>query len=316
MIRKLLASDLLVYWICGLLILLAIPTTPGFASLRNASNLLAIIGPLLLLAIGQTLVMIGKGIDLSVTGTMALVSVLAASVMSDETGWLAGHALAIPVAVFVAVLTGIGVGWLNGLAVAYLKMPPFMVTLTMMMFLFGFATWFSESKNIGSLPIAFTECGASWVVTLPGVAAISILIYNYLNHSIYGRWLYATGQNQETAAVSGVPANRVLLGTYVIAGILAALAALIYTAQLETGSPVLGQNLLLDVIGAVVIGGTSLFGGRGKLQWTLAGVLLITLIDNLLNLQSLSHFSVMIAKGAIILAAAYLDVAKQRWSAP
>jgi ribose transport system permease protein len=116
-----------------------------------------------------------------------------------------------------------------------------------------------------------------------------------------GEWIYAVGTNIKTSWISGVHISITLVSVYVISGVCASLASLIYTARLETGSPVMGQNVLLDVIGAVIIGGTSLFGGRGKLQWTAAGALLMTMLDNSLNLVGMSFFLIMMVKGVIIL---------------
>ena len=143
---------------------------------------------------------------------------------------------------------------------------------------------------------------------------LSLIVSLGLGCTKYGRWLYAIGQRESTAVVSGLPVKSVQCFVYAVAGILAGIASLIYTAQLETGSPVLGKNLLLDIIGAVVIGGTSLFGGKGRVSGTLGGVLFFSLLDNVLNLLSLSYFAIGIAKGLLILMAALLDSLRHRWS--
>jgi ribose/xylose/arabinose/galactoside ABC-type transport system permease subunit len=109
-----------------------------------------------------------------------------------------------------------------------------------------------------------------------------------------------------------VPVARVTLGAYVVCGLCAAVASILYTGRLETGSPTMGQRILLDVIGATVIGGTSLYGGKGKVTWTVFGVLFLTVIDNTLNLQNLSHFTIMMVKGAVILLAAALDATRHK----
>jgi ribose/xylose/arabinose/galactoside ABC-type transport system permease subunit len=133
-----------------------------------------------------------------------------------------------------------------------------------------------------------------------------------LTRTVLGRWLFAVGGNARTALVSGVPVERVVLFAYVACAVCAAVASILYTARLETGSPVLGQRILLDVIGAVVIGGTSLFGGRGSVLGTVYGALFITLLDNGLNLMGLSSFSVLMVKGTVILAAALVDAIRER----
>ena len=133
-----------------------------------------------------------------------------------------------------------------------------------------------------------------------------------LSRSLLGLNLRAIGSNPKTAAVSGVAVSRVVVTAYVISGLCAAIAAVLITGELETGSPVQWENNLLDVIGATVIGGTSLYGGRGNVLWTAYGVLLLTLIDNSLNLLNLSYFTIMMAKGGVILLAALLDTLRHQ----
>ena len=126
---------------------------------------------------------------------------------------------------------------------------------------------------------------------------------------------FADGQAALACIKSDARVDAVITAAYVASGLLAAAASVLYTARLETGSPVLGQRILLDVIGATVIGGTSLFGGRGQVSWTVFGVLFLTLLDNGMNLLGLSHFTLMMVKGGIILLAALLDTARNRWLA-
>jgi ribose/xylose/arabinose/galactoside ABC-type transport system permease subunit len=293
--------------LCLLWFLASLPFTPGLLSTENISNIFSNLLPLLIVATGQTLVLITGGIDLSVTSVMALSSVTGAMVMSG------GEARMTIVGAGVMLLVGAIVGWCNGAAITKLQMPPFIVTLTAMMFFSGLAIWLTKSKTIYGMPSAFNAIGKSaWsalLVTALLVSAAHIL----LRHSLLGRWLYAVGLNVKAARISGVPVERTTLWAYVISGLCAAVAAILYTGRLETGSPVLGQRLLLDVIGAAVIGGTSLFGGRGKIVWTLYGVLFLTLIDNSLNLAGHSHFTIMMVKGSVILLAALLDVLRARW---
>jgi ribose/xylose/arabinose/galactoside ABC-type transport system permease subunit len=144
------------------------------------------------------------------------------------------------------------------------------------------------------------------------VLPLAVLAHGVLSRTVLGRWLYAVGGNARAARVSGVPVERVLLLAYAACGACAGLAAVLYTARLETGSPVLGQRIFLDVIGGAVIGGSSLFGGRGTVRGTAFGVLFISLVDNSLNLLGLSSFTVLMVKGGVILAAAVLDAWRER----
>jgi ribose/xylose/arabinose/galactoside ABC-type transport system permease subunit len=310
-----LRSEYLVLLLCAGLFAGLAPFTPGLATADNLLGLLGNLAPLLVVALGQTVVLVAGGIDLSVTSTIALTSVVGALAMNRDTGWLAGSPMAAPVAVLLMLGLGGFIGAGNGLAVAKLRMPPFMVSLTAMMFVSGFAIWLTQSKNVGNLPAAFTGLGSRPAVALPLAAAAAGLVHLLLERSLYGRWLRAAGFNARTARVSGVPVEGVVVAAYVASGVLAAAASVLYTGRLETGSPVLGQRILLDVVGATVIGGTSLFGGKGKVSWTFFGVLFLALLDNALNILDLSHFAIMMVKGGVILLAALLDTARNRWFA-
>jgi ribose transport system permease protein len=195
-------------------------------------------------------------------------------------------------------------------------MPPFIVTLSTMMVVSGATLWATRSNNIGNLPDRFTDIGFGSVAGVPYalwiVAALALALHMLLGRTLLGRWLYATGHNPKASLISGVPVRRVTATAYVLSGFCAAVASVLYTARLETGSPTLGREILLDVIGATVIGGTSLFGGKGKVLWTVFGVLLFSLIANTLNLLGLQHFTIMMVKGVVILVAAGLDLLRTR----
>jgi ribose/xylose/arabinose/galactoside ABC-type transport system permease subunit len=310
-LRRVLVSEYFVLYLSAVYFFSMLPSTPELAHAGNLANLLSSMLPLLVVAVGQTFVLITGGIDLSVTSIMALSSVLAGSLITSDGGALSGP-LAMPVGLAVMIVVGAGAGAMNGLAVSRFRMPPFIVTLAMMMLLSGAAIWFTQSKNIGGLPSSFTAIGKRIAIGFALALLVASAAHIVLSKSVYGRWFYATGQNARTAFVSGVPVAGVVFSAYVISGLCAAAAAVLYTGRLETASPVLAQRLLLDIIGAVVIGGTSLFGGKGKIQWTLFGVLFLTLVDNSLNLRGLSHFSIMMVKGAVILFAALLDSLRAR----
>jgi len=313
-LRRLALSEYLVLWLSVIYAIALAPFTPGFASTGNFANILISLLPLFLVALGQTVVLITGGIDLSVTSIIALTSVIGANVMSSAGGWLAGSPLAAPVAVVAMLALGAVVGGLNGVAVTWLKMPAFIVTLTGMMFFSGLAIWFTQSKNIGGLPEAFVVLGGNPWAAAAIAAATGGFAHVMLTRSLFGRWLFAVGHNAKAAHVSGVPVRGVTIAAYVVSGVCAALASILYTGQAETGSPVLGQRVLLDVIGATILGGTSLFGGKGKVLWTLCGVLFLKLVDNSLNLLNLSIFTITMVKGGVILVAALLDVARRRWA--
>lgn len=307
---RLLRSEYLVLVLCAVYFAAMAPLAPGFASVPNLANVLSAMLPLLVVATGQTLVLIAAGIDLSVTSIIAMASVAGAMVMTADGGWLAGSPLAAPAGVLVMLVVGAGIGALNGTIVSLFRMPPFIVTLTAMMFFSGAAIWLTGSASIYNLPSGFVLLGRhAWAAALIA-GAVTLTAHLATTRTLYGRRLHAVGYNPRAALISGVPVARVTIATYVASGVCAGIAAVLITGRLETGSPVHWRNNLLDVIGATVVGGTSLYGGRGKVVWTVFGVLFLTLIDNSLNLLNLSYFTIMMVKGGIILFAALLDAAR------
>lgn len=323
-------SDHFVLVLTVLYFLLIWAIYPHTAGRRNMANLFSNIWPLLALVLGQMFVLIVGGIDLSQTSIMAVTSVLGAMIMatrfdpakfghnplwgvvfSQQGGLLGASTWAVPVGVFVMLLGGASIGLLNGLAVAKLRMPPFMVTLVAMSFFSGLAIHLTKSENIMHLPRGFIALGKGSVGPAPAplliVASLTIMAFVILNLSVLGRWFYAVGQNVRTATVSGVPTQRVVVLAYVVSGFCAAVGSILYSARLEAGRPTLGSNLLLDVIGAAVIGGISLFGGKGKVLWAVYGVLFFVVLDNSLNKMPLEFYAIDIIKGAVILLAAVFD---------
>jgi ribose/xylose/arabinose/galactoside ABC-type transport system permease subunit len=309
---RLLRSEYLVLLLSVVYFVALAPFTPGFTSRGNFANILATLLPLFIVAVGQTIVLITGGIDLSVTSIIGLASVTGAAVMNGDAGWLAGSPLAVPAAIAAMLLVGALIGLLNGAAITQFRMPPFIVTLTSMMFFSGLAVWLTKSKNTGSLPATFNAIGGVTGISFAVVALLAVAAHVLLSRSLWGRWLHAVGHNPRAAFISGVPVRGIIISAYVLSGILAAVASVLYTGQAESASPVLAQRLLLDIVGATVIGGTSLFGGKGKVLWTLFGVLFLKLIDNSLNLLDLSYFSIMMVKGGVILFAALMDALRNR----
>jgi ribose/xylose/arabinose/galactoside ABC-type transport system permease subunit len=315
MLSRLFYSEYLVLLLCVVYFAALAPLAPGFATPENLINIAAAMLPLLVVATGQTLVLITAGIDLSATSIIAVSSVAGAALMTGDDGLLAGHPLAIPISIAAMLLVGASIGLFNGTCIAALKMPPFIVTLTSMMFFSGLAIWLTQSKSIYNLPDGFLFLGQNVWTTATIALSVAVIAQLLLSRTLFGRGLRAIGGNVRTAQVSGIAVARLTILVYVLSGICAAIAAVLITGRLETGSPVHWRNNLLDVIGATVIGGTSLYGGKGKVIWTLFGVLLLTLIDNSLDLLALSYFSIMMVKGGVILLAAILDSLRHRAAA-
>jgi ribose/xylose/arabinose/galactoside ABC-type transport system permease subunit len=312
-VRRIFLTEYLVLWLSVAYVAAVGPFTPGFFTAGNFRNILITLLPLFVVALGQTVVLITGGIDLSVTSIIALASVTGAMAMNGDNGWLTGHPLAVPAGVALMLALGAFIGLLNGTAITRIRMPPFIVTLTGMMFFSGFAIWLTKSKAINSLPASFNALGGNIWISFVIAVALAGFAQLMLSRSVFGRWLYAVGHNAKASHISGVPVNGIIIAAYVFSGFCATVASVLYTGQGETGSPVLGQRILLDIIGATIIGGTSLFGGKGKIVWTLFGVLFLKLIDNSLNLLNLSIFSITMVKGAVILFAAVMDALRNRW---
>ncbi|QEH35179.1 Ribose transport system permease protein RbsC [Aquisphaera giovannonii] len=298
--------------------LAASATVPGLGTPRNLSNLVVNVLPLLVAALGQTAVLIAGGIDLSIPAVVAACSVASARLMTaaGPGGLDVPSPQMVPAAVAIALGLGAGIGLFNGLAVAALRVPPFLVTLSTSMVVGGATLWATHSRNIANLPASFTDLAYGRVggvpLFVPLVAALALAMHLMLGRTLIGRWLYAVGQNARASRVSGVPVGRVTACAYAVSGLCAAVAALLYTARLETGLPTMGREILLDVVGAAVIGGTSLAGGKGTVLGTVFGALLLALIDNSLNLIGLEYYAIMMAKGLVILLAASIDLLRAR----
>jgi ribose/xylose/arabinose/galactoside ABC-type transport system permease subunit len=296
------------------------PITPEIVSIVTAREVTIAMLPLLVLAVGQTFVLVIAGIDLSVTSVAGLASVLAASLMTGDGGYLTGTPYAVPLAFLSFPLVGCLVGAANGLFVAWFRMPAFIVTLASQMFLSGFAVYFTSLQtngvSIGNLPQAFTRIGRGEFAGIPYAlmltAAAVAVAYWLLQKTVFGRWLFAVGNNSNAALVSGAPVKRVVLTAFMLSGIYAGIASIIYTGRVETGSPILADRVLLDVIGATVIGGVSLFGGKARIVWVFFGVLFLSVVDKGLQLLGLSQFVVFAVKGGVILLAAASDAYRRR----
>jgi ribose/xylose/arabinose/galactoside ABC-type transport system permease subunit len=320
LLRRVFSSEYVVLLLTAIYVLGMWPIVPQIVSIGTLVDVLIAMMPLLVLAIGQTFVVLIAGIDLSIASTAAIGSVVASSLMTGDGGLFAGSAFAVPAGIATFLIVGVSVGTLNGFCVARLGMPSFIVTLVSQMFLSGLAVWFtsivSTSVSIGNLPLAFTVIGSGGVAGVPYAfllcAAVALGAHWVLRFTLLGKWLYAVGTNPQAARVSGVPVSRVVWLAFILSSFCAAVAAIIYTGRLETGTPNLGQRVFLDVIGAVVIGGVSLFGGKGKITWVIFGVLFLSVIDKGLQLLGVSLFVVFAVKGGVILAAAVLDALRNR----
>jgi ribose/xylose/arabinose/galactoside ABC-type transport system permease subunit len=340
--KRILMSEYLILYLCIAMFVGLYLVSPTVATPRNISNLLSNMWPLLVIAVGQTFVLIIAGIDLSQGAVVSLSSVVGAAFIAESVQpivfrksplWevmlfedgaiLSDSIIGIPVAIIAMLGVGLVIGAFNGVAVAFGRVPPFMVTLVTSMFVAALAIFLVKTENIINLPDGFSVIGDNFAlpplsdleffsIAMVIAIGISVVAHLVLSRSIFGRWLYGIGNNPRAAVVSGVPVKKVIVATYIFSSTCAAAASIIYTARVQQGRPTMGEPLLLDIIAAVVIGGTSLFGGRGKIIWTVFGVLFLVLLGRALSLLNVPFFYVAIVKGSVILLAALLDVVRRR----
>jgi ribose transport system permease protein len=291
------------------------PTFLKADNLFNVANQVVVIS---LLAVGLTMVIITGGIDLSVGSMVALSAVVAALVIQRTGGY---NATTTQMAS--GVLAGIGlcalVGAASGGLVAFFKIPPFITTLGMMLVASGMAYIIAEGQSIYEIPDTFTRLGrGADVFGIPNAVllmlGVYVLAHVLMSRTALGRYIYAVGGNVEAARLSGVRVRRVLLFVYVVSGAMAGLGGILVASQLKSGSPTYGLMYELYAIAAVVVGGTSLSGGSGKILGTLIGALIIAVIQNGMNLTQTESYRQKVVLGLIILAAVMLDMfRKQGW---
>jgi ribose/xylose/arabinose/galactoside ABC-type transport system permease subunit len=284
---------------------LASPIFLSFTNIRNVFLQSAMLG---VVAVGMTFVILTGGIDLSVGMVLSLCSVVAAMLFNNGQGY------SLPIVILVTLALGAAIGAINGGVIIWRGVAPFIVTLAMMAIASGAALTISNGRPIGGITGTYAWLGAGQIGPVPVLVLIMVVTFIVggvvLRFTPYGRGVYAIGGNEQAARLSGIPVNRVKLLTYMISGFCAGLGAIIFSARVTVGDPWAGRSLELDAIAAVVIGGTSLFGGIGALWGTFLGTLIILMINNLLNLMNVSPYAQGIAKGLIILIA--IAIYKQR----
>jgi len=275
----------------------------AFLTSNNLLNVLRQASLLFLLASGLTLVILTAGLDLSIGANVALSACLAATAIK-ATGSVA---LGVTVGLGSGLLVGLG----NGLLVTLLRIPPFIATYGMLWILHGVTYWFMKGETIHGFPTAFRAVGSGyWLgVPIPGYVMLLFLAAGILfaQRTTWGQEIYAIGANPEAARLSGVPVQRRLLLVYVLSGAMAGLASLIFLARLNSAEGDIGETLTLPAIAAVLIGGTSLFGGVGSMLGTLVGAVILTLVLNFMNLLTINANWQPLVTGVIVVLAVFLD---------
>jgi ribose transport system permease protein len=273
-----------------------------FLTTGNFRNLLWQVTAVGIIAVGQTLIILTAGIDLSVGGIAAFSAMLGGIVIMKA---------GVPLGVAVMVVTGLFVGALNGFLISYARLAPFIVTLGMLSITRSLTYVINDGRSVVGLPAAYRFFGNSSIggIQFYTIVFISLFIIGHilLTRTKLGRFTYAIGSNEEAARLTGVNVRLYKTTAYMITGFLCAVSAIILTSRLGAIDPDTGQGIELDTIAAVVIGGGSLFGGKGTLIGTLIGVFLITVLHNGLNLIGVSPFWQGSAVGAVIIISVLLD---------
>lgn len=281
--------------------------SPYFLTTENILNISLQTSITAIIAAGMTFVILTSGIDLSVGAMVALSGVITTSVLKLPLPF----ALSLPMAMIAALAIGAVSGTIAGVFVTRFNITPFIVTLALMTIWRGAAYMYTDGRPIWGLPDAFSTLGSGRILGVPIptliMVAVYIAAYVTLNKTRFGRYIYAVGGNREAARLAGINTNRMLLSVYLISGMLAAMSGLLLASRMNSGQPGAGLMYELDVIAAVVVGGTSLFGGRGSIIGTFVGAMLIGVLRNGLNLLNVGSYVQMVVLGVVILLAVMLD---------
>jgi ribose transport system permease protein len=295
----------------GLLVLLCLAISAGAPQFYSVENIIAILRQcslVLIVAAGMTMLLIAAEVDLSVGASLAFSGCVAMDV-TNKTGSVAMGALA-------GVLFGGAVGLFNGIVVTRLKVNSLIATIATMMILQGGVFLYTrEAVQNRHLQRAFTEISTGYIgpIPIPVIIAVAVfgLAYVVLRHTTLGRYIYAIGANEKAARLSGLRPERLKLLVFVVTGLLTGLAGLILSSLMNTGQPTAGRGFELTVVAAVILGGTSLTGGRGTLIGTLLGVLVLKVIDNGIIILRWDQNLQMIVPGIVIVVATYLDLVRR-----
>jgi len=283
------------------------------SNLRNVADQIAVIA---IIAVGMTMVIISSGIDLSVGSLVALSAVITAWLIHRFGG--AGATSGVMLAAGAAAIAACaGVGVFSGVMITAFRIPPFIATLAMMQVASGIAFIIAQGQSIYDIPPRFTWLGrGAALITLPNAVVLMALVYIgahlFMARTSLGRHIYAVGGNAEASRLSGVSTKRTLIFVYLASGLMAGIGGVIITSQLKAGAPTYGNMYELYVIAAVVVGGTSLSGGEGRIFGTLVGAFIIAVIRNGMNLVGVESYTQKVVLGVVILLAVMLDMVKRR----
>jgi ribose transport system permease protein len=285
-----------------------------FLTMDNGWNVLRQIAVNVCIATGMTLVVLTAGIDLSVGSVLALCGAITAGLLKNGIPIASADTFigfTILGAVLAGILAGGLLGFFNGLVITRFKVPPFVATLAMLTMARGFTMLWTKGHPISNLGAEFAVIGTGWLIGIPvpvWIAGIVVLLTAFITQQTkLGRYIYAIGGNENAARLSGINISKVKLIVYGIAGALAAVGGIMVTSRLDSAQPNAGTGYELDAIAAVVIGGTSLSGGKGSVWGTVMGAVIIGVLNNGLVLLNVSPFWQQVVKGGVILIAVIID---------
>ncbi len=290
-----------------------------FLTVDNGWNVLRQISVNICISVGMTLVVLTAGIDLSVGSVLALSGAVAAGFFKSGISIPASDlfiGFTLLGTILAGIITGALLGFFNGWVITKFKVPPFVATLAMLTVARGFTMLWTKGYPISSLGADFAFIGTGWFLGIPILVWIAVVVVFAAtlisNKTALGRYIYAIGGNENAAIVSGINSNKVKLIVYTLAGVLAAIGGIMVTSRLDSAQPNAGMSYELDAIAAVVIGGTSLSGGRGTIIGTVLGAVIIGVLNNGLVLLDVSPFWQQVVKGMVILVAVMIDKANSK----
>lgn len=307
--RKILSVKMGILPILLVVIAIFAIVSPKFRTFANFMNIFRATSINLVVAVGMTFIILTGGIDLSVGSIAAIAAVVALKISLSSMPFLA---------VPIALLIGIIAGMLNGVLISYAGIPPFIATLGAMTYLRGFAFLLAEGVSIINSSLNFAWIGNGYLGPFPWlmiIAFLVVIIAAWISRkTAYGMKVYAVGGNPEAAKYTGIKVKKILLSVYVISGLASALSGVMIASRMYSANGLIGQGYELDAIASVVIGGTSLSGGKGSILGTLFGAIFMGVLNNWMTLMGISYYWQQVVRGAVIIAAVIVDVLRTKFS--
>lgn len=310
-IKKLIKSTDAIFWFLIVFFIVSLIIVPGFSKTSTIKSVLSQSCVLMTLACGVHLTVLNGGVDFTSAALLALTSVIGGSIVSTN-GPFGGSAAGIILGLVVMMAIATGFGALNGFSIVNFKMPSFIVTMATQMIANGLAVVYTGGMTVTGIPDALCHFGSGGFGIIPYTLilalAVAIVLHIILSRTLFGRQLYAVGTNPKVSQVSGISVKKTIFKAFLISGICAGIAGIIMLCQMESGSVNFGGTMFNDIMGSIIVGGTSPAGGRGKIPNTVMGAILIAMIGVVFNILNVPYYFIILIKGLIILVAASIDI--------